>query len=77
MRSNNPKIIDISVVRERATLPGFLSVFQRHFEKANPAINTAGKTTEVNAPIDLLSLTKAPAALTSGIESLSVIYSKA
>lgn len=73
MRSNKPRTIEISAVRERAELPAYLGLFHRHFEKAIPTVATPEAT--VNAPVDQLGLLLPPD-LIEGIEEISITYRK-
>jgi hypothetical protein len=73
-RSLNPKRIDISKVRDRTEIPGFVSLGHRHFEKANPAVKSSTSAT-INMPVDLLEK-MCPSELTESIESIDIVYRK-
>jgi hypothetical protein len=65
--------VEISVVRGKGELPGFLGLFHRHFQKAIPA--TTGQQAKLIAPLDLLDM-MVPSNLLSNIESIEIHYDR-
>jgi hypothetical protein len=65
--------IEISVVRGKGELPGFLGLFHRHFQKAIPA--TTGTQAKLIAPLDLLDM-MVPSNLLANIESIEIHYDR-
>lgn len=59
-----------------STLPSFLNVGQRHFEKEKPSGRDSGESgVGFILPVDLLGLTLTPS-LTADIESVEMVYRK-
>ncbi len=72
MRSTKPGTVEISVVKGKGALPTFLLLFQRHFEKACPAVASPTSATLI-APVDHLGLL-IPPNLLDEIDSIEVLY---
>jgi hypothetical protein len=73
-RSLNTKTIEISKVRDRATLPAFVGLCHRHLEKSMPALKSDKQAT-VTVPVDLLNMI-VPEELLAGVEGLDLVYKK-
>ena len=78
MKSNN-RTIEVSKAANIGTMPVFVQMIHRHFEKENPSpaeTFAAGSRMTYKAPVDLLRLTISEPALTSDMEEVTFTYGK-
>ena len=76
MKSKN-RTIAVSKALNLGTMPMFIQMIHRHFEKENPPeAFKAGSEKTYKAPVDLLRLTVSDPALTSDVEEVTFTYGK-
>ena len=74
MRSTKPKEVKISKVSTQGTLPPFLDLIVRHYEKSVPIVTNDKQATLV-APLDLLSIL-IPGSMLATIASIEIEFKK-
>ena len=73
------KLMEVRKAINIGTMPVFVQMVQRHFEKENPSpaeTFAAGSRMTYKAPVDLLRLTISEPALTSDMEEVTFTYGK-
>lgn len=76
MRSKQ-RAIEVSKAVNLGTMPVFVRMIHRHFEKEVPLEATVwGNTSEYEAPVDLLKLAVADKSLVDDVESIVFTYKK-
>lgn len=72
-----PDPIEIAVIKGKATIPLYVSLFHKYFEKSNPTVASSKRATLV-APLDQLDMLMmdGPARLTASIESIEIHYER-
>lgn len=73
-RSKTIHVIPVEKLKDVGSMPAFLELCHRHFQKSRPSIKSDVEATLV-APLDLLDLI-VPEKLLSPIESLEIVYRK-
>lgn len=69
--------IEVAVIRGKAAIPVYVSLFHKYFEKSNPTVASKKRATLV-APLDQLDMlmTGGPTNLISSIESIEIHYER-
>lgn len=76
MRSSKPYTIHITtIVGAGRTVPPFISVIHRHFQKSLPSVLPDARGITLFAPVDLLEFL-IPEKLLDSIESIEVTYGR-
>ena len=76
MKSKN-RTIEVNKASNLGTMPMFIQMTHRHFEKENPPeAFSVGSVKTYRAPVDLLRLTVSDPALTRDIEEVTFTYGK-
>lgn len=75
MRANHPPAVEISKVKNDGSLPPFLNLAHRHFQKSLPHITPGQKRATLTINVDLLDLI-VPTPILNRIESIEVTYEK-
>lgn len=71
------RTIEVSKAINIGTMPMFIQMIHRHFEKENPAeAFSVGQVKTYRAPVDLLRLTVSDPTLTSDVEEVTFTYGK-